>query len=116
MGYLGKMLKWSKKTILPKMVLNHRWTLERMTNFFTISNDCTFTSVMASFRLPAVLYRPQHPKGRMPAIVLTFGEGGSKSNWQYNYGGQQLKTVTGNVRVMPATVPRSIGEVGPEAS
>ncbi len=46
-----------------------------------------FTSEVGS-RVPAVLYRPKQPKGRMPAIVLTFGHGGSKSNWQYNYGGQ----------------------------
>jgi dienelactone hydrolase len=46
-----------------------------------------FTSEAGS-RVPTVLYRPKQPKGRMPAIVLTFGHGGSKSNWQYNYGGQ----------------------------
>lgn len=46
-----------------------------------------FTSEPGS-RVPAVLYRPAEPKGRMPAIVLTFGHGGSKSQWQYNYGGQ----------------------------
>ena len=39
-------------------------------------------------RIPAVLYRPKNPSGRMPAIVLTFGHGGSKSQWQYNYAGQ----------------------------
>ncbi len=39
-------------------------------------------------RVPAVLYRPKKPTGRMPAIVLTFGHGGSKSQWQYNYAGQ----------------------------
>lgn len=38
-------------------------------------------------RVPAVLYRPKEPKGKMPAIVFTFGHGGSKSQWQYNYGG-----------------------------
>lgn len=45
-----------------------------------------FTSEPGS-RLPAVLYRPQEPRDKMPAIVLTFGHGGSKSQWQYNYGG-----------------------------
>jgi dipeptidyl aminopeptidase/acylaminoacyl peptidase len=39
-------------------------------------------------RVPAVLYRPKRPAGRLPAIVLTFGHGGSKSQWQYNYAGQ----------------------------
>ena len=40
-------------------------------------------------RVPAVLYRPKEgPKGPMPAIVLTFGHGGSKSQWQCNYAGQ----------------------------
>jgi dienelactone hydrolase len=46
-----------------------------------------FTSETGS-RIPAVLYRPEKPEGRMPAIVLTFGHGGSKSQWQYNYAGQ----------------------------
>ena len=46
-----------------------------------------FTSEPGS-RVPAVLYRPQAPPGPMPAIVLTFGHGGSKSQWQYNYAGQ----------------------------
>ena len=46
-----------------------------------------FTSEPGS-RVPAVLYRPKGVSGRMPAIVLTFGHGGSKSQWQYNYGGQ----------------------------
>jgi poly(3-hydroxybutyrate) depolymerase len=39
-------------------------------------------------RATAVLYRPKAAKGRMPAIVLTFGHGGSKSQWQYNFAGQ----------------------------
>jgi len=46
-----------------------------------------FTSEPGS-RVPAVLYRPKQPDGPMPAIVLTFGHGGSKSQWQYNYAGQ----------------------------
>jgi cephalosporin-C deacetylase-like acetyl esterase/predicted GH43/DUF377 family glycosyl hydrolase len=45
-----------------------------------------FTSESGS-KVPAVLYRPKVPKGPMPAIVLTFGHGGSKSQWQYNYAG-----------------------------
>lgn len=46
-----------------------------------------FTSEPGS-RIPAVLYRPSRPMERMPAIVLSFGHGGSKSQWQYNYAGQ----------------------------
>jgi len=46
-----------------------------------------FTSEPGS-RVPAVLYRPKQPAEPMPAIVLTFGHGGSKSQWQYNYAGQ----------------------------
>jgi predicted GH43/DUF377 family glycosyl hydrolase/poly(3-hydroxybutyrate) depolymerase len=46
-----------------------------------------FTSEAGS-RIPAVLYRPKNPSAKMPAIVLTFGHGGSKSQWQYNFGGQ----------------------------
>lgn len=40
-------------------------------------------------RIPAVLYRPQRaPAERMPAVVLTYGHGGSKSHPAYNYLGQ----------------------------
>lgn len=39
-------------------------------------------------RVPTVLYRPKSPPGPMPAIVLTFGHGGSKSSWQYHYAGK----------------------------
>ena len=39
-------------------------------------------------RVPCVLYRPTDPVGRMPAVVLTCGHGGSKSQWQYVYAGQ----------------------------
>ena len=39
-------------------------------------------------RIPAVLYRPKNPRGRMPGVVLTFGHGGSKSHPSYNYLGQ----------------------------
>ncbi len=46
-----------------------------------------FTSEPGS-RIPAVLYRPKNPPAKMPAIVFTFGHGGSKSQWQYNFGGQ----------------------------
>ncbi len=45
-----------------------------------------FTSEPGS-KVPAVLYRPKQPVKKMPAIVLTFGHGGSKSQWQYNYAG-----------------------------
>jgi cephalosporin-C deacetylase-like acetyl esterase len=46
-----------------------------------------FTSEPGS-RVPAVLYRPKEADAPMPALVLTFGHGGSKSQWQYNYAGQ----------------------------
>ena len=36
-------------------------------------------------RIPSVLYLPKVRKGKVPAIVLTFGHGGSKSSWQYVY-------------------------------
>ncbi len=39
-------------------------------------------------KIPGVLYRPKDPVGPMPAIVLTFGHGGSKSQWQYSFAGQ----------------------------
>ena len=46
-----------------------------------------FTSEKGS-RIPAVLYRPKNPPEKIPAIVLTFGHGGSKSAYQYNFAGQ----------------------------
>ena len=46
-----------------------------------------FTSEPGS-RVPCLLFRPAHPAGKMPAIVLTFGHGGSKSFWSYQYAGQ----------------------------
>lgn len=45
-----------------------------------------FTSEPRS-RVPAVLYRPKSPPRPMPGIVFTFGHGGSKSHWSYNYAG-----------------------------
>lgn len=39
-------------------------------------------------RVPCALYRPAASAGRMPAVVLTCGHGGSKSQWQYVYAGQ----------------------------
>ncbi|HUT37085.1 MAG TPA: acetylxylan esterase [Planctomycetota bacterium] len=39
-------------------------------------------------RVPAVLYRPRKAEGRLPAVVLTFGHGGSKSQPSYQYIGQ----------------------------
>lgn len=36
-------------------------------------------------KVPSVLYRPAQPVGRMPAMVITCGHGGSKSHWQYTY-------------------------------
>ncbi|MDA1138392.1 MAG: acetylxylan esterase [Planctomycetota bacterium] len=39
-------------------------------------------------KLPAVLYRPKVSNGKRPAIVLTFGHGGSKSHVCYQYMGQ----------------------------
>lgn len=46
-----------------------------------------FTSEPGS-RVPCLLFRPVHPTEKMPAIVLTFGHGGSKSFWSYQYAGQ----------------------------
>ena len=42
-------------------------------------------------KAPAVLYRPKKPPAaRLPAMVLTFGHGASKSHPSYNYIGQAL--------------------------
>lgn len=43
-----------------------------------------FTSERGS-KVPAILYRPRTPRGRMPAVVLTYGHGGSKSQPIYQY-------------------------------
>ncbi len=37
---------------------------------------------------PALLYRPKEAKGKMPAIVMTFGHGDSKSSWYCQYAAQ----------------------------
>ncbi len=42
-------------------------------------------------KAPAVLYRPKEPPaGRLPAVVLTYGHGASKSHPSYQYIGQVL--------------------------
>ncbi|MEW6304164.1 MAG: acetylxylan esterase [Verrucomicrobiota bacterium] len=46
-----------------------------------------FTSEPGS-HVTALLYRPKEIKGRLPAIVLTYGHGGSKSTWEHQYAGQ----------------------------
>ena len=50
----------------------------------TVIEKWVFTSEPGS-KVPAVLYRPQSLTKPAPAIVLTYGHGGSKSQWQYNY-------------------------------
>ena len=47
----------------------------------------TYTSEPGS-RVPAVLYLPKPSDEPLPAVVLTFGHGGSKSHVAYNYLGQ----------------------------
>src|ERR1700683_855397 len=36
-------------------------------------------------RIPAILYRPAHPKGKAPAIVVVNGHGGDKYAWYSPY-------------------------------
>ncbi|MCH9656681.1 MAG: acetylxylan esterase [Planctomycetes bacterium] len=50
----------------------------------TVIEKWVFTSEPGS-KIPAVLYRPKSLTKPAPAIVLTYGHGGSKSQWQYNY-------------------------------
>ena len=38
-------------------------------------------------RVPAVVYRPEHPTGRMPAMVVVNGHGGDKYSWYSFYTG-----------------------------
>ena len=44
-------------------------------------------------RVTCVLYRPAHPTGPMPAMVITCGHGGSKSHWSLTYIGQLYATL-----------------------
>jgi len=39
-------------------------------------------------RVPALLFRPARADGPLPAIVFTYGHGGSKSSWSYQYAAQ----------------------------
>lgn len=38
-------------------------------------------------RVPAIVYAPAHPKGRVPALVVVNGHGGDKSSWYAVYTG-----------------------------
>ena len=38
-------------------------------------------------RIPAVIYRPEHPAGRVPAMVVVNGHGGDKYSWYAFYTG-----------------------------
>ncbi|HEY0307487.1 MAG TPA: acetylxylan esterase [Acidobacteriaceae bacterium] len=38
-------------------------------------------------RIPAVIYRPEHPTAPMPAIVIVNGHGGDKTSWYAFYSG-----------------------------
>ena len=39
-------------------------------------------------RIPCLLYRPSRVDDPLPAVVLTYGHGSSKSHWAYQYAGQ----------------------------
>lgn len=92
----GRVRSWQKKTrkILRRMlgIPERRVPLAsesrgQLEHDGIVIEKWVFTSEPGS-RVPAVLYRPKSPPGPMPAIVLTFGHGGSKSQWQTNYAGQ----------------------------
>ena len=36
-------------------------------------------------KVPALLFRPAKPAGKMPVVVFTYGHGSSKSAWSYQY-------------------------------
>jgi dienelactone hydrolase len=38
-------------------------------------------------RVPAIVYEPIHPKGKVPAIIVVAGHGGDKSTWYEIYAG-----------------------------
>jgi dienelactone hydrolase len=44
----------------------------------------TFTAEPGS-KVPALLFRPAKPTGKMPVVVFTYGHGSSKSAWSYQY-------------------------------
>jgi dienelactone hydrolase len=44
-------------------------------------------STQFGMRVPAIVYRPEHVRAKMPAIVVVAGHGGSKSTWYEVYAG-----------------------------
>jgi dienelactone hydrolase len=38
-------------------------------------------------RVPAIVYRPQHAQGKLPAVIVVAGHGGDKSTWYELYAG-----------------------------
>ncbi len=38
-------------------------------------------------RIPAIVYRPEHPKGRVPGVIIVNGHGGDKYSWYAFYSG-----------------------------
>ena len=38
-------------------------------------------------RIPAIVYRPEHPKGRVPGLIIVNGHGGDKYSWYAFYSG-----------------------------
>ena len=44
-------------------------------------------STQLGMRVPAILYRPERPVGRRPALIIVNGHGGDKYAWYANYSG-----------------------------
>jgi dienelactone hydrolase len=51
-----------------------------------IADRVTYASLYG-MRVPAIVYRPDHVRGKVPAIVVVAGHGGSKSTWYETYAG-----------------------------
>jgi len=51
-----------------------------------VAHRVTYASLYG-MRVPAIVYRPDHAAGKLPAVIVVAGHGGSKSTWYEVYAG-----------------------------
>ncbi len=51
-----------------------------------VAERITYNTLLG-LRVPVILYRPESPKGRIPALIVVNGHGGDKYAWYANYSG-----------------------------
>lgn len=51
-----------------------------------VAHRVTYASLYG-MRVPAIVYRPDHAPGKLPAVIVVAGHGGSKSTWYEVYAG-----------------------------